>query len=161
MKILIVYSSKTGTTKRCAEILADKLNCDTDIVNIKKIKQYDIRGYDKIVIGSNVRMGQIDKQIKQFCVENHQILVEKRAGLFVCCGYPESADHVISTNFNKKLLQRSEAKSCFGGEMDIKKTHGIDKIMLGAVIKVIRKEGRRELPHIMEENIESFAKKIS
>ena len=63
MRILIVYASKTGTTERCAGILGQNLK-DVTIINLIAAQNEDIDKYDLIIIGSPIRMGMIDKRVK-------------------------------------------------------------------------------------------------
>ena len=64
MKYLIVYTSKTGTTKKCAEILKVKLENST-LINLEE-NTPDLEKYSTIIIGTPIRMGKIDSKIKQF-----------------------------------------------------------------------------------------------
>ena len=54
MKKLIVYSSKTGTTEKCAGILGQNL-IDATIINLATIQNEDINKYDLIIIGSPIK----------------------------------------------------------------------------------------------------------
>lgn len=56
--MIIIYKSKTGFTKKYAEIIAAKLNCDA--INIKDISKIDINKQDIVIYGSRVHAGIID-----------------------------------------------------------------------------------------------------
>ena len=67
MKILAVYTTKTGTVERCLDELGKNLP-RADIVRANITSQaceYSIADFDVIVIGSSIRMGKIHKNIKK------------------------------------------------------------------------------------------------
>ena len=68
MKTLIIYASKTGTTEKCAKEINRQLK-DSKVINILNQKE-DINRYDLIVVGTPVRMGMINKEIKKFLISN-------------------------------------------------------------------------------------------
>lgn len=55
MKTLIVYATKNGTTKKAAEILAERLG-GADVKNIA-CDTFSLADYDRVLVGSNIRMG--------------------------------------------------------------------------------------------------------
>ena len=83
MKTIIIYSTKTGTTKKCANILAQNLKNATT-ANINTIQNEDIQKYDLIIIGTPIRIGLIDKKIKNFILKNQKILKTKKTAYYIC-----------------------------------------------------------------------------
>ena len=63
LKTLIIYASKTGTTEKCAKEINKQLK-DSTMVNILNQKDEAIENYDLIVVGTPIRIGMIDKEIK-------------------------------------------------------------------------------------------------
>ena len=66
-KILILYASRGGATKYCAELLAEKLKnihevCVTDITKSQPAPDE----FDVIVLASSIRMGQMNKLMKKY-----------------------------------------------------------------------------------------------
>ena len=157
MKAVIIYSSKNGTTKTCAEMLAQKLN-NAELVDIRKVKGLNLSTYDTVVVGSSIRMGQVNKKIKIFCEENSDVLLSKNLGLFICSGMEENINKDFNTNFRKDLIENCTYKAWFGGEIDLKKAKGIDKLIVGMVVKMIENDGHKTYPKINEKNNEEFAK---
>lgn len=133
MKKLIVYAGKTGTTEKCAKLLADKL-ADADLINLNE-KSPDPTAYDIIVIGSNIRMGQIHKNAKKYLVQYSGLLKQKLAAYFICCGFSDKQKQVLEANIPKELLDKAVAVKCFGGEIDISRLHGMDKLITKMVTK--------------------------
>ena len=85
MKIAVIYSSKYGSTEVCAKKISDNIKGESEIVNIKENNNINLGEYDKIVIGTSVYAGNIDKRIKDFCSKNEEILKSKVFGIFISC----------------------------------------------------------------------------
>ena len=72
MKILIVYSTHGGVTKKCAEMLGAELEEHNEIryVNAREEEIPAPADYDAVVLGSAIRMENMDKKIKKYVKEN-------------------------------------------------------------------------------------------
>lgn len=70
MKIIVIYKSKTGFTKRYAEWIAEELKCD--ILDYKNFLKSSIAEYDFVIYGSRIHAGKIDgiKKIKALFSDN-------------------------------------------------------------------------------------------
>src|SRR5674476_716644 len=103
MKTMIIYSSTYGYTKECAERLKENLLGEVIVVNptINVITQLD--EIDNVIIGGSIYMGQIQKNIKEFCASNVTLLKDKRLGLFLCCGLPDKFEQAIKDAFPEEL----------------------------------------------------------
>lgn len=156
MKTLIIYASKTTTTKKCANLLKEKLN-DVDISNIKSLN-IDINNYDLIIIGSPIRMGLIDKNIKKFLINNLDILKSKKAAYFICCSFKENYLKYFEQNFPQELLDRALIYDTFGGELDLEKQKGFDKF----IVKMVSKNNpQKEDIKILTKNIANFVNRLN
>lgn len=156
MKTLIVYSSKTGTTEKCAGILGQSLK-EVTITNLATMPNQDIHTYDVIIIGSPIRMGMIDKKVKKFISENFNILQNKKVCYFICCGFSENWKQYYEQNFPRELLDNAVTYDTFGGEIDLEKQKGIDKFIVKMVSKSMDKDKTIE---ILNENINKFIEKV-
>jgi menaquinone-dependent protoporphyrinogen IX oxidase len=81
MKIAIIYCSKYGTTEKvCHAIckMVGKAN-EVDLFDLKNQKKLDVHEYDAIVLGSSVYAGKPRKQMVEFCKNNEEQLLSKRA----------------------------------------------------------------------------------
>lgn len=156
MKILIIYASKTGTTEKCAEEINRQLK-GSEMVNILDYDG-DIDKYDLIVVGTPIRMGMIDKNIKKFLIGNSETLKSKKTAYFICCGFNENRKNYFEQNIPKNLLDSAVIYDSFGGEMDIQKQKGFDKFIIKMVSKNIDKN--KEIK-ILNENIDSFIKVLN
>jgi NAD(P)H dehydrogenase (quinone) len=71
-KGIVIYYSKSGNTKKMAELIAGAMNDEglaTDCVNVEKVKAKDLLEYDAIVLGSPTYYGQMAGPIKQLIDE--------------------------------------------------------------------------------------------
>lgn len=154
MKTLIAYSTKYGCTERCGKKLAEKLNGEVELKNVKKEKNIDLSKYDKVIIGGSIYMGKIQKEISEFSIKNLDVLKGKKIGLFICCMRDgEIAATEIKDAFPEELISNSIAKECFGGEFILSKMNFMDRMIVKKVSKI-----DKDTSNISEENIDSFAK---
>jgi menaquinone-dependent protoporphyrinogen IX oxidase len=86
-KVLVMYFSKYGHTKKYAEWIALELN--GDIYNIKNIKSSILKNYDAIILGSGLYAGKIEGI--NIIINNYEALKNqqprlKRRGMLVLRG---------------------------------------------------------------------------
>lgn len=167
MKVLIIYASRGGTSKVCAEMLCEKL-CGSMEVTVCDIADVPPSpdGFDVAVIGGSVRMGRLNKDLKKYLRDNASVLNGINTALFLCCGFTESFDDYVAMQFPKSVIP-SLGIHCFGGELKPEKLTGLDKLL----VKMMRSEIRGSdfeapenthmpLPEIVPENIYRLADKI-
>ena len=138
MKILIAYSSKSGTTRECAEELAKKLYPKTPTLADLDGGFPDMTDYELVIIGGYVRMGKISKSAVRYIKENEAVLGETMHAFFICCGQPESTDYYFKKSIPAHLLDNSISNMCFGGELRIKKQKGFDRIWAKMILASIK-----------------------
>lgn len=131
MKTLIIYATTYGYTKECVEKLKELIQGETTIVNVKNETVPPIEDFENVIIGGSIYMGQIHKKLKEYCSINLKGLLEKRVGLFLCCGLPENFEETIKNCFPKELLEKAIAKECFGGELRTEKMNLAHKMITG------------------------------
>lgn len=76
MKILIMYGTKYGCTKKCVETLKTLLNGDTTILSAKNIK-VNVDRFDTVIIDCSAFMEKTQKEVSQFCQKNKRRLLKK------------------------------------------------------------------------------------
>lgn len=158
LKTLIIYSSKTGTTKKCAALLAANIGADScDIVEISE-KIPNISDYECVVVGSHVRMGVIDKKISSYLQKNKEELFGKKLGLFICSCLADKLSDVIMKNFSDEFMDNAVIIDSFGGELSMEKIKGIDKIIVNSIIKISKTDPDfKVFEKIIPESITNFA----
>lgn len=113
MSVLVIYATKTGATKQCVNVLAEELpNCTVCDIQAEKP---DIENFDYIILGAGVRDGKIYKPIRDFIKKNHQVLLQKRLGYFICNEKPKETEEIIEQNIPADLKEAAVCIESFGG----------------------------------------------
>ena len=166
-KILVLYASRNGATKYCAEMLAKKLESTHDIslVNVTQAKPSP-DDFDVIVLASSVRMGKINKAMKKYIKEHRAILSQKHTAVGFCCGLTRLFEEYVETQLPKDLVC-SLGHHLFGGELKPEKLRGLDKIFVKMARQSIQtqdfekpKDELHDLPELLPENVTLLADKI-
>jgi menaquinone-dependent protoporphyrinogen oxidase len=156
-KTLIIYQSRAGTTEKAAKILAEKLDGDTMVINLKKDKNPSLDDYPTVIIGGSIRASMIQSGIKKFIGNNMDILKTKDIGLFLCCMEEgETAEKQFNESYPEELRNMAKAKGLFGGEFDFDRLNFLEK---GIIKKVAGVTG--SVYNINYEAIDAFAKKFN
>jgi len=124
MKTLVLYSSKYGTTEKCAKMIKEALP-EIDLLSLDQNKHVDIKDYDSIVFGTSVYIGKIRKKVDQFINDNMAELSQKTLRFYFCCN--ESTDY-------KSLIPASVESAVngiyhFGFELQTRKMGFLDRII--------------------------------
>lgn len=152
MKTLLVYASKYGCTEKCAKLVAERLNGNVDMVNLKEKKEIDLSKYNKVIIGGSIYIGKIQKEVTEFCSKYLNTLREKPIGLFICGLQKDAIETEINQNFPPELLEIAETKEYFGGEFIFEKMNFMEKMIVKKVAKT-----NSDISEIQEDNINKFA----
>ena len=107
MKILIIYFSQTGNTKKIAEAIHEitSKNHDSTLERIKKVKIEDLVNFDLIFIGSACHDSDLAKPVLRFLKKIPESPKYAIAGFYTHSTYlPEGDDRI------KKLSQRWSGK---------------------------------------------------
>ena len=167
MKILIIYASKNGVAKMCAERLSNELLPTNDVF------LYDINNapptpneFDVIILGGSIRFARLNKKLKKYLKEHIEIISNMPSAFFFCCGIIRDLDDYKATELPSKI-HFSLGVECFGGELKPDKLKGLDKIIVNAMRQSIltqdsdlRNSSDLELPEYMPENILALAERI-
>lgn len=156
MSTVIIYSTKHGCVEKCTQRLEDLLSNEVIRHNLKETPAVDLSQYETVIIGGSIYMGQIQKDLKQFCLDNLEVLKTKRLGLFICCMYEgEIAQKQLAEAFPRELIQAAAATAVFGGEFSFDKLGFLEKLIVKKVAKV-----DHSVTSLSEDHISSFADKM-
>ncbi|MBN1760087.1 MAG: flavodoxin domain-containing protein [Chitinispirillaceae bacterium] len=84
--VLIVYATRSGTTREIAETVAEilrKSGFSTDVQPAKKVRS--IESADAVVLGTAVRMGMLMPEVMRFVKKHRNKLVEVPVAAFAVC----------------------------------------------------------------------------
>ena len=114
MRTLIAYSTKSGASRECSEMLAERIG-GCDICDLGE-RTPDIKRYDLIIAGSGIRMGGAYKPFKKFLKDNAFSLLQKRAAYFICNKETENSPKYIEKNIPEDLRRAAVSIRTFGGK---------------------------------------------
>ncbi len=157
MKVLIAYATRYGCTGKAACKLAEYPGEDVRVVNLVKENTEDINlnDYDVIAIGGSIYTGKIQKEVKQFCMENIDIIIQKKLGLFICCGLIDQIDEQMNNAFEERLMEHAVVKSHFGYEFNFDKMNFLSRVIVKKLARISESKSVIE-----EDNIKDFADKL-
>ena len=104
-KALIVYATRSGSTKKIAEAIAEGLRIeggDTNVVNVTQIKKEpDLAGYDAYIFGSATYHGDMMQGMKTMLFQAEKVDLEgKFGGSFGAFGWSGEASGRIFDTMN-------------------------------------------------------------
>lgn len=98
-RTLIIYKSRTGFTKRYAEMIAEETNCT--LIDFKDTTIDLISGFDTVIFGSRLHAGIIDglKRVREL----FQSSKAKHFAIFVTGATPNAAEETINEIWENNL----------------------------------------------------------
>lgn len=135
MKTLIVYGTNYGTAESVAKIIKQKSSDQVEMVNIKKSSVPSLSDFNKIVIGSGVKIGMINKKLKSWMNKSCDDIISKKVFLFLCASTTkaEEIEKIWSANYPEKILDNATIKICVGGVLNLDKMGFFDKLIIKKV----------------------------
>lgn len=171
MKTLLAYASKYGQTKDCAKPLADMLDGEVDILDLKGVPDVDFTNYDKVVILSAVYAGDAPKYVKKFGKKYHQQLMKKPMGICFCC-MTEIQSQILGYAYNtfpRELVDRCIDVASIGGTFQYSKMTAVERKLLKVYTKnqaykkgeLIELDGKTDFSTVEEYKMQAFANKMN
>jgi menaquinone-dependent protoporphyrinogen IX oxidase len=136
-KVLIIYSTKYGTSKLVAEYiklkLTDVIVCDILNINIHKIKEADI-----IILGASVYYNGMRGEMKRLLFKERKALSKPALALYVCSGVQEEESRNTQPRnvFGRRLCNRALISICAGYRIEFDKMDVRDKQFLQRVSRL-------------------------
>lgn len=145
-KVLVIYYSKTGFTKKYAEWIGESLSSDMscDVIPYEKRKKIQLSRYDTILFGGGFHAGQING-LKWFKAQVNKLSEQSgiRVAVFATGGMPSEAPNVeqsMRQNFTEQEWEKIKTFYLPGG-MCYEKMGVGDKIMM-AIFRAMLKEAK-------------------
>ena len=159
MKLLIAYASKSGTAKKAAEELAAALPHHAVTLADLAVQQPDPAAFDYAVVGGSIRMGKAYKPLRRYLAVHGKTLADVPHALFLCCAFPDQLEHYQAITFPTALRESAEHLVYFGGELDVAKQKGIDRLLTRMMRSAIQndEDGELTLPGYLPEHIRLLA----
>lgn len=164
-KVLVVYSSKRGSTRQYAEWIAEDLGeiCTCDLTDFAGINEYNLQEYDFIVYGGWIRgSGIVDFDNFRKIIKRDMSLLDRMIvfGVGVANETPENYMQVWSLNLGKIDPRNVHRATLYilAGAYDPEKITGMDNMLMKVMKKVLiagsTKEASREA-QLMKERLEN------
>lgn len=160
MKTAIIYATKTGTTKKVAEVLAEKIKGEVKLLPIANVKPGCLLRYDFVIIAGSIHYGRIQSEIKSFVNKNRATFRGILYGLYIMCMFEEEADKYMKSSFGEDIVENAMITACFGGEVNPNEGNFVTKKLIKANLKKFEEEGK-EPPAIRWERVDEFADEIN
>lgn len=161
-KIVLIYDSKYGYTKKYAQWIAEDISCSA--FERKHFHNSDLLNYDTVIYGGGLYAGGISGL--SFLTKNADILKDKQIILFTCgLADPEDINNAahIKAGLDKVLPQELKKQTTtfhLQGGIDYSRLNLIHKMMMGMLIKTMRKKEPDSLRREDRLLLETYGKKI-
>jgi len=102
MKVLVLYSSRTGNTKKIAETIYEEIG-KGDCFSVEDYPKNNFNEYDLIFLGSWINRGDFSKELKK-AIEN---IKNKKIAYFATMGAYPNSEHAkkITANIEEFLVK--------------------------------------------------------
>jgi flavodoxin len=120
MKTIILYSSKSGNTKKIADSMASEVGCDAIRITADNTPpKVDLNGYDLVFVGTGLFAGTPNEDMVRY-IGNLNLKTTKMFALFITWGGAPRTDKLALKRL-KALLEGKGQKvledhfACYGG----------------------------------------------
>ena len=155
MKTAIIYASNHGTTEKVARRLQQGLGEDkAQLFNLKKNRNIDLAGFDRIILGGSIHAGSIQKRVKKFMEGSRPELLERDLRLYLCCMDEDRASVQFDQAFPEILRNHASSKKIMGGEFNFERMNFIEKAMIKKIAGVdqsVSKIDEGQIQELLEE----------
>lgn len=169
MKSLIVYSSKKGATKKCAEQIKKGILGEVKMITSKEAQDLSLESYDNIILGSPVYAGRLDKDLKKFCQSREEELNKKKTFLFLVGMSDQAIDNYVKNNIPKEVAEQFKDVVFCGGALYFSKMNFLEKFMMKKIANAENKakgektkiDGKIDIESFNKGNMKSFCREIN
>ena len=164
-KVLVIYYSEYGSTKKYAEWIAEELN--GELFNYKDVNHDQLSGYDTIILGGGLYAGNIkglNLLISGF--EKFDNTKDKKLVIFTC-GLADYSKEINSSNIYKRL-EKVLSKNILDnikvfylrGYIDYKKLRPMHRFLMYMMKKMIIKKGAENYDDEDISFLETYGKSV-
>ncbi|OOF55780.1 menaquinone-dependent protoporphyrinogen IX dehydrogenase [Rodentibacter myodis] len=167
MKTLILYSSHDGQTKKISEFLTALLEGDITVAALKE--DYEIEGFDRVIIGASIRYGHFNKMVYRF-VTRHRFHLEQKSAVFFgvnLTARKAGKDSPETNVYVRKFLQRTKWQpklaAVFAGALFYPRYKWFDRVMIQFIMKITSGEtdASKEIEYTDWDKVAQFAQQIN
>lgn len=160
MKIAIIYSTSSKSTKKACKILSNKIKATVQLIPIEKAKTACLLKYNFIILAGSNNNGKVQGALKRYISRNIKTLQEKPIALILNCEEERYSKNNLNSTFSQTLVDSSLISSNFGYEFNPDEGNFIERKKTNNIINKYKKEGKN-LPILNMDEIENFANYIN
>ena len=162
MKILIAFAGKSGGTRAMCELLASHLQRHEVVLSDLAGEAISPEGFDHIVLGGAVRMGKLHRAARAYLAAHSTAIASMPHTLFLCCAFAEQFENYAEMLFPKALLESADEVVYFGGELNVSRQKGFDKLLARMIRNSILESEDDEamLPGLLPEHVRMLADRL-
>lgn len=160
MKIAIIYSTSSNSTKKACKILSNKIKASVQLIPIEKAKTACLLKYNFIILAGSALNGKVQSSLKRYISRNMKTLQEKPIALVLNCEEGIDTRDRLNKAFTEQLVDSSYFNSNFGYELNPDEGNLFEKRKINNMIKNYNKEGK-SLPVLNMNEIDKFADYIN
>ena len=169
-KILIVYSTTDGQTKKICEkiIKTGKKKQSVDILSIDEVRDLSIGEYGKIIIGASIRYGKHNPLVYEFIKSNKSELEKRFTAFFTVnvVARKKEKNKPETNPYMKKFLELSgwqpDKLAVFAGRIDYPSYRFFDRLIIRFIMLITKgpTDTRRSYEFTDWTKVEEFAKEV-
>lgn len=158
-KIIVVYKSKYGSTKKYAEWIANAIN--GDLHELSEVKAEDLLSHDIVIFGGGLYASGINGI--SIITKNFQALKNKKLIVFTV-GLASTEDKeifkpILEKNFTEEMRKEIQFFH-FRGGIDYKKLNLIHKSMMAMLKRMVAKKKTEEQTDEDKSMLETYGEKV-
>ena len=144
MRILILYSSRDGQTRKIAQFIADELAglSVCDVVDLSLADDCPVKQYDGVIIGASIRYGHYAAALNSF-IKKHLNGLNARPGAFFSVNLtarkPDKrtpGSNVYTRKFLAATPWRPERCAVFAGALRYPRYRWFDRVMIQLIMRM-------------------------
>lgn len=161
-KIVVIYESKYGYTRRYAQWIAEELACP--VFKRRNFRPRNFSQYDVVIYGGGLYAGGISGI--RLLTRNQVVLSGKQIILFTCgladTDNPKNIANIRSSLSDTLPGELLEQIRCFHlrGGIDYSSLSFVHRAMMSMLCKMLRKKGESNLSDEDRQILETYGKKI-
>ena len=170
MKILIIYSSTDGHTKKICEVIKENLinKGELHLTSIENVFETNVQFYDYIIIGASIRYGKHNRKVFDFIEKNLNIIEKKKNAFFsVNVVARKNEKNTPETNpYIKKFLSKTRWKpkklGVFAGKVDYPNYSFLNKQIIRFIMFITKGpiDTSKSFEFTNWDNVKKFAQEI-
>lgn len=145
-KVIIIYSSVDGQTKKICNHIKDILHTKNHLVDIFNINNFNekVEDFDSVLLASSIRYGKHNEDIEKFINENTKVLNSKKAAFIsinlvarkIEKSKPDTNPYVIK--FLQSISWKPKLVAVFAGTLNYKMYSFKDRILIKLIMLITK-----------------------